>query len=161
EFYAASEGREAAILVALNLGGQPEPTTPPVEPAAPPVASGVAQLVAIDESSLALVGSLLIVTIQTPSEESGAAPEIAAPTISTPVGLGQRSESQTYGNGEEIGEDGAAAGDGLPTETAPAHGPMTWERFVLGTDQALERYAREHREKTAPEPRDQPLSRPT
>ena len=52
QFYAATEGREAAVLVALSLGGELGPTAGAA--ARPRIA--VAQLVPLQESSLALVG---------------------------------------------------------------------------------------------------------
>src|SRR5262249_11272879 len=70
EFSGPPEGREAAILVALSLGGQ-SPLPPPItEPSVTPAGTDVAQLVALDDSSLALVGSLVIVTVETSSGES-------------------------------------------------------------------------------------------
>src|SRR5262249_26279899 len=128
EFYAATEGRESAILVALSLGGQSALPPPFTDPPPSPVETGVAHLVAIDDSSLALVGSLLIVTIETPTEESTAPTEISAETSFPPDGLGQSDSSHSLGNSEETTED-TAGGEDQATEITPARGRMTWERF--------------------------------
>ena len=65
EFYAATEGREAAALVALSLGGEIAPVTT----LSPSPTVAVAQLVPLQESSLALAGTLLIVTLESPAGE--------------------------------------------------------------------------------------------
>src|SRR4051812_18573622 len=62
QFYAATEGREAAALVALSLGGVAAAPVP-LEPVGSPQPV-LAQLVPLQESSLALVGTLLILTIE-------------------------------------------------------------------------------------------------
>ena len=64
QFYAATEGREAAALVALSLSGASAAPCPRSRPSRRPA---VAQLVPLQESSLALVGTLLIVTIDSPA----------------------------------------------------------------------------------------------
>src|SRR5262249_5276514 len=144
EFYAASEGREAAILVALSLGGSITPPAPGETPGPLPVPAldaGVAQLVAIDDSSLALVGSLLIVRIEAAAGESGAGlPEIAAANIGVPAGLGQSASLQAPEASDALADLENSLGQGLLEEAPIARGKMTWERFVLGTDEAIERF---------------------
>ena len=66
EFYATTEGVEAASLLAFILGGE--------TPAIPPIVSGPGegppQLVPPNDSSLPLVSTLLVMMIETPSAES-------------------------------------------------------------------------------------------
>ena len=64
-FYAATEGREAAILVALSLVPNTGSPTP-----APPL-NDIVQLVPLQESSLALAGTLLTLTIEPTAGEFG------------------------------------------------------------------------------------------
>jgi hypothetical protein len=164
EFYAASEGREAAILVALSLGGSITPSGPGETPGLLPVPApeaGVAQLVAIDDSSLALVGSLLIVTIETPSGESGAGlPEIAAANVAAPAGLGQSASLQAPDVSDALADPENSLGQGLLEEAPIARGKMTWERFVLGTDEAIERFTREDKDKATTDQKPQPAPKP-
>jgi hypothetical protein len=142
QFYAATEGQEAAALVALSLGaGAISPITPP----ASPTSSGVAQLVPLQESSLALVGTLLTVTIDA---SAGEIEGIAAQAFSsaTAISLGQSLLGQRGFVGLGMDEDeleptaqtiGQAASPVSPS--APA-----WQRYTLGTDEAIERFDREH-----------------
>ncbi len=147
QFYAATEGREAAALVALSLvGGEISGLT------ALPPSSGVAQLVPLEESSLALVGTLLTVTIESSAGELTNASEteaIAALAVSfaEPTSLGQPVLGQTgpFGpNGDEtelLVATLESTGARQSTTTSPA-----WQRYTLGTDEALERFDREHPE---------------
>jgi hypothetical protein len=136
QFYAATEGQEAATLVALSLGvGAFSPISAPASPAS----SGVAQLVSLQESSLALVGTLLTVTI-----EASAGQTEALSTSS--VSLGQSVLGKGGFAGLGIDDDELEA-----TEPAidPAAGPVNpsapaWQRYTLGTDEAIERFDREH-----------------
>ena len=57
QFYAATAGREVATLVDLSLGGETQP---------PPPANNLAQLVPLQQSSLAVVGTLLVTMIESP-----------------------------------------------------------------------------------------------
>ena len=147
QFYAATEGREAAALVALSLGGGEISGL-----SALPPSSGVAQLVPLEESSLALVGTLLTVTIESSANEltnAGETEAIAALALSSaaaaslgqPV-LGQRGLVGPNDNDTELliatlDSPGTRQG----TTAAPA-----WQRYTLGTDEALERFDREHPE---------------
>jgi hypothetical protein len=99
-----------------------------------------------------LVGSLLIVTIETPLAESTTLATEGAPvTAAATTGLGQSTLPE---DDDILGADEAEA----LAQEAPAprahNGAMNWERFVLGTDEALERFEREHRAKplVAPSP---------
>jgi hypothetical protein len=169
QFYAATEGREAAALVALSLGGQIAPG--PVLTPSPTVA--VAQLVPLQESSLALAGTLLIVTLESPAGdvhpgtvgtvEIGAEAEAAPPVSSAvplaasqaalsvssavPLAAGQGAVA-AQGLGDDAGRgDEPAAEPGGPAAGVPAAttGP-SWQRLILGTEEALERFNRQHPE---------------
>jgi hypothetical protein len=167
QFYAANEGREAAILVALSLTGESGlpgaggtgTGTGPINPSIPET---VAQLVPLSETSLALVGSLLVVTIESPAVEltvGSAQSEAASSTGALATGpgagaLGQSVLSQSGpGLGERIGDQDPGQPEQPPatnasTTTTPS--TMSWQRFVLGVDEALERYNREHQESSSP-----------
>jgi hypothetical protein len=149
QFYAATEGREAAALVALSLGGTISPLPAPNAP----TEITVAELVPLHESALALAGTLLIATLGSQAGEvdlGAVEPEaLAAVSASSAVPLtaGQGVPVQalggdTNGGGHEPAaeRDGTAAG--MP---APASGP-SWQRLILGTDQALERFNSQHPE---------------
>jgi hypothetical protein len=152
QFYAATEGREAAVLVELTLTG--ESGLPSSAGAlSPSIPENVAQLVPVSESSLALVGSLLIVTLETPASElSVSSAEIAAATGTGALAAGPGAVGQSL-----VGHGGSGLGEGTgdlefdqaeqPSAAIAPAKTMSWERFVLGIDEALERYDREHREK--------------
>jgi hypothetical protein len=145
QFYAATEGREAAVLVALSLGGQIAPGPAP----GPSPTVAVAQLVPLQESSLALAGTLLIVALESPAgavppgavgpeAEAGAASSVSS---AVPLTAGQGVAAQ--GLGDETG--GGDEPDG-PVAGAPAATTGLWQRLILGTEEALERFNREHPE---------------
>ena len=138
QFYAATAGREVATLVDLSLGGETQP---------PPM-NNLAQLVPLQQSSLALVGTLLVTMIESPGAEVNLSPAETETTtalafsLATPVGQG------TPGQG---GNDNAGGGGdeeaGKPEDAAANRaGPdaSSWQTFVLGTDEALEQFQREH-----------------
>ena len=150
QFYAATEGREAAALVALSLiGGDVSPLAPPPASQAP---GGTAGLVALQETSLALVSTLLTLTIDAsagPAPEASEADAVAAGAISTAqavlAGVGQQvsgrdrlldreAEPGEHDSDENTQPAGAA---GLPVIPG-------WMRFILDIDEALERFDREH-----------------
>jgi len=145
EFYGASEGREAAVLVALSLGGEIGPLSSSTSSATPTVA----QLVPLQESSLALVGSLLIVTLPSSASELNLGPtETEAATAQSlssvaPVGSGQSvlTQSRADGTGSANGEPAKPEG---PEASADLPAAPPWQPLVLGTDEALERFDREH-----------------
>jgi hypothetical protein len=159
QFYAATEGRESAVLVELTLTG--ESGLPSAAGAlSPSIPENVAQLVPVSESSLALVGSLLIVTLESPASElSVSSAEIAAATGTGALaaGPGAVGQSLVVRGGNELGEGTGDLELGQAEQPSTAIAPaktMSWERFVLGIDEALERYDREHQEKapSAPTP---------
>jgi parallel beta-helix repeat protein len=153
QFFAATEGREAAVLVALSLTGTSGASTSP-SAITPVIPESVAQLVPLQESSLALVGTLLVVTIETPvgelsetTAQTGTALSPASASAAA-VALGQsvvgKDSRGTDGTGEEILDQ-----PGQP-QSSSAGSTRAWERFVLGTDEALEQYDREHSKPSAP-----------
>jgi len=141
EFYGATEGQEAAVLVALSLGvGTTNSTVP--------------SLVPLQESSLALVGTLLVVTVESSAGyvDLGLAETEAA--ISLPSGAASGLGQSLLGQGS--GYDTAAAGPEPPAQrdqaAARAEIPSTpgWMRFLLGTDEAIERFNRAHPDLSSP-----------
>jgi hypothetical protein len=156
QFYAASAGREAAALVALSLGGEIAPLAAPAAPSTPVVA----QLIPLQESSVTLVGSLLITTL--PSNEAEvslgrAETEVAATVSQSSSGPVAPNQSVLV----EIRSDETGGGDEAPAQApaarAEAEAPAGfWQRHVLGTDEAIERFDREHPDLFQPRPADPP-----
>jgi hypothetical protein len=138
QFYAATAGQEAAALVALSLSGE----TPAQSQSGSALGtiSNVAQLVPLNESSLALVGTLLTLTIAAPGSETNleSAEAAAAVTSTASVSLGQSVYPQGArddagsGDGEKVADAEAAAKPASASASA-------WERFILNLDEALER----------------------
>jgi hypothetical protein len=150
-FYAATEGREAAALVALSLGAEIAPLTSPSASATPVVA----QLVPLQETSLALVGTLLIATIDPQAGEAhlgSVEPEAEAAvalTVSSaaPPGVGQGvsvpgSGGETGGGGDEPEGNPEAQPTVVP---APSSGP-SWQRLILRPEEAIQKFNRQHPE---------------
>ena len=161
QFYAASAGREAAVLVALSLGGEIAPPSPLPSPT-----PTVAQLVPLQESSLALVGTFLITTLPSSGTEVnlGLAETEVATTMSLstigPVAQGQSAAAQSRG------EDTGASGDETPTQPEPAKAgaeppAASWQQRVLGTDEALEQFDREHPDLSRPGREAPPETKPS
>ena len=145
QFYAATAGREAATLVGLSLSGEAQSEAAALPS---PSTNNLAQLVPLQQSSLALVGTLLVTMIESPGAEVNLSPVETETTtalafsLATPVGQG------TPGQG---GNDNAGGGGdeeaGKPADVAANRaGPdaSSWQTFVLGTDEALEQFQREH-----------------
>jgi hypothetical protein len=138
QFYAATEGRESAILVALSLGGEFAPVstsfTLTVEPS----------LVSLQENSLQLVGTLVVVTIE--SSANGAnfgLAEIEAATAlsgSAAQGLGQSALPANQFGESVSGWDEQSAKPPQP-EPLPS---TSWQRFLLGTDESIEKFSRDN-----------------
>ena len=173
QFYAATEGQEAAALVALSLGGGPIAV---LSAPASPISSGVAQLVPLQESSLALVGTLLTMTIEsstgglTNASEIGAISALAlssavsasgeltnaseigaisalALSSAAPASLGQPVFARAGLSGlESDGNEEQAVIPENPAATPGAPSGAAWQRYTLGTDEAIERFDREHPE---------------
>ena len=169
EFYAATSGREAASLVALSLSGETLAQTESGTSLS--AVNNVAQLVPLQESSLALVASLLTLTVSPTdgeqsalSAQSESAVSVAAPPGSS-ASLGQSVSGQSGRNlagideAEKAGESPDPANPGQPATTP-------WERFVIGLDAALEQFGREFQNrilkpKTPPTEHDQPQTKPS
>jgi hypothetical protein len=151
QFYAATEGREAAVLVALSLGG--EFILAPLAPGSagiptPPV---VPQLVPLEASSLAIVGTLLVTTLPSSTGEVNLEPgasevaSVVSVTSAVTVGVGQgvvnHDQSDDGAGGDEQNpepEQDKAANEAI--ESAP------WKRFIIDTDEAIDRFNRAHPE---------------
>src|SRR5262249_46760081 len=106
------------------------------------------QLVALQETSLPVVATVLTLTIAVPGEEPGAvaAESGALGVVATVAGggpsAGQGLIASARGGGAAAGQTEEAAAPGaaaaaVPTVLSP------WERFVLGLDAALEELDRE------------------
>jgi hypothetical protein len=152
EFYGASEGREAAALVALSLGGEIAPALAPVAPVTP----AVAQVVPLQESSLALVSTLLITTVPSSTTEVNLEP--AGNEVATTVSLATTAAA-SFGQSAPVqprGGEGGGSGDEPPAPTPEAKAAAdvpaapSWQGHVLGTDEAIERFDREHPDLSQP-----------
>jgi hypothetical protein len=175
QFYAATEGREAAALVALSLGGgsateaaieaEAAPLLTPPAPATPVVA----QLVPLQETSLALVGTLLITTLPSSISEANLGPTeseataVAAQSVSsaTPASVGQGLTAENRHGDDAGGEDEPPAKPEEPKDLSNLPAAAPWQRFILGTDEALERFDRDHPGLLPPRPTDAPATHPT
>ena len=93
----SSAGREAASLVAMSLGG--ETLAQNSTDAALGTFSNVAQLVPISETSLALVGSLLTLTIASPDGELASESADAASIASVATSIGSLGQSNLRSDG--------------------------------------------------------------
>jgi hypothetical protein len=148
-------GRGAAALVALSLGGEIAPLASPAAPAAPVVA----QLIQLQESSVTLVGTLLIT--KPPSSEVevslGLAETEVAATVSQSFS-GPVAPNQSVLVQSRSDESG---GDELPAQPPAARAEPEapagfWQRHVLGTDEAIEKFDSEHPELFVPRPDNPP-----
>ncbi len=145
-FYAATEGREAAILVAINLIGNTASPTPVLP------SNDIIQLVSLQESSLELVGTLLTLTIEPASSGIGLVPIEASAISNGALSLGAetsfgQSVTQRGGNGIE---DSPVEVEGNPENGAAGPfptGSSTRDRLILGLDEALDQFGRENRDR--------------
>ena len=169
QFYAATSGQEAANLVTLSLSGE----TLAQSQSDPSLASvnNAAQLVPLQESSLALVASLFTLTVSTsPAElavlsaESESAVSVAiarAPSASLGQSVSRQSGHDHTGSDEA--ENAGQFADGVNPDLPTA---SPWERFMLGLDAALEQFRREFQSrvlgpKNQPTERDHPKAKPS
>jgi len=147
QFYAATAGQEAATLVALSLSGEPQPQTAELPS---PSTNNLAQLVPLQQSSLAVVGTLLVTTIGSPAEEvnfgsaESEATTALALSLATPTSVGQGTPGQGWndGGGGRGDEEAGKTEDAAASRAGPD--ASSWQSFVLGTDEALEQLQREH-----------------
>ena len=134
EFYATNEGEASATLLGFQLeeGGS-------LSGLSLSAAAGSAQLVSLNETSLALVGTLLTLTLEMhdESEQSseGSTAQVAAAgpggAGQSLLGLGRNSEELEGTENTAV----AAAVSGSPA--------LSWARFVMGLDQAIEAIRRD------------------
>jgi hypothetical protein len=143
DFFAATAGREEAIPLAFDLGSV---TIPGPAPAA---LTTVAQLVPLRESSLSLVGALLVLTVPTPAGETEpAAGESVATTaaglVTGPAPSAGQSFSAQSGSATDQHEDPDAPADFGDGTSEPEDGSgypvprerSIWKRYFLGIDDA-------------------------
>jgi hypothetical protein len=126
DFFAANEGESSASLLSFELEeGGAGSTFSAAE------TGGSAQLLSLNESSIALIGSLLTITLETTddSAESSSA-EVAS---AGPGGAGQSLAYLSSSRDEsEQTEEGQAIS---PIDAQPE---LPWARYVMGLDQAIE-----------------------
>ena len=110
--------------------------------------NSVAQLVPLDESSVALVASLLTLTVSTAegefSLESSQSESIAS--AATALGAtGSFGQSMSRRAGGVLGgiDEAERAGESLEDADPGSSTATPWERFMLGLDKALEDFRRE------------------
>ena len=160
QFYAATEGSEAATLLTFQLGGETGmPTVPGLQP--------------LRDAALPLIATLLTLTIETSTAEfdlSTTNGEAAAAFSFLPVStvtIGQSlSEHASTGESENGEEE-------VPNEPKEPDLPVTqesssWQPFLMGLDEALDQFCRDSldqfmsRDQPAPEKAQPPhaLSKP-
>jgi hypothetical protein len=145
QFYAATAGRESAELVALSLGIETEAASP-LAAAAP--TSPVFQLVALNETSLPLVATVLTLTVPVPGAEFSLGPaEFEAATVASflpgaGISVGQGLAPTSRGGGPSGDEAVAAEEPGAAATEAVPGAISAWERMVIGLDEALEQFRR-------------------
>jgi len=143
--HAAPAGGRSAGLVALGLGVD---TALPLS--TPESSNTTARLVPLHESSLALVATVLAFTNEAHGNELMV--ELGQTDVRTganflpgePVSLGQhqsqrvREEGAERASREQTGDSTGAVANPVRSST------MTWKRFVIGLDEALDSFRREH-----------------
>jgi FG-GAP-like repeat/FG-GAP repeat len=145
EFFAATAGRVDAIPLYFDLAAAT------ISVPSPPSTTSGAQLVSLRESSLSLVGTLLIVSIPTEVDESGLAPSdsvasTAAALLTVPAtsagqsvgGQGGGATSQDDDSEPPVNsEDNPAETEKEPADP-PSRAGSIWKRYLLGIDDAQE-----------------------
>jgi hypothetical protein len=126
EFWTTNDGEQHASLVGFEF----QESTAETESAG----SSSATLVSLNQSSLALVGTLLTVTLDLQSETVEAS-EGAAALVASASGSAGQSLISTFRNPEEELED--LSDTAAAPEVQPA--AAAWARYVSGVDQAIER----------------------
>jgi hypothetical protein len=131
EFYATNEGESSASLLGFQLEEGGGGTSISLASST----GGGAQLLSLNETSLALIGSLLTVTLETQNESEqtseGATAQVAS---SGPGGAGQALTGRGHSSDELDELDGDSSA--FPLENLPR--TSSWARFVTGVDQAIE-----------------------
>ena len=159
QFYAGTEGVEAATLLAFDLdrkgGGVGGEVAAPVTPAV----QQVARLQSLSESFPALIATLLSVAADTTPGESEATNGVVAVPAGSPNATGalpnQPSPPVTVGGGTGDDADTVDQEVGMAAQVVPATAVLTpLARFVSGLDEAFEKVRLDARHgKTAPGPR--------
>ncbi len=131
EFYATTDGAESATL----LGFQLEETGALSANSSASSISGAAQLLSLNETSLALIGTLLTFTIESPSESEQTAEAAAAQAAASGPSSSGNTVAWTTRSSEDYDEFADLIASNQPIlQSAPA-----WARYVSGVDQAIER----------------------
>ncbi len=126
EFYATNDGDASASVVGFQLEESNAVST---------ATSGAsASLVSLNSSSLALLGTMLTITLETTTSEEGGMEAGASSAPSGSGGAGQSLLSRSSGPDEmtEMSEVPPITSPALPTQPS-------WSRYVTGVDQAIER----------------------
>jgi len=132
QFYAATEGSEAATLLTFQLGGETGmPTVPGLQP--------------LRDAALPLIATLLTLTIETSTAEfdPGAFDGEAAAAVSfLPVTAGQSLlELASYGDGE--GGDEQEPNEPKEPDLPVTQESSSWQPFLMGLDEALDQFCRD------------------
>jgi hypothetical protein len=140
DMYSGTEGREAAALLALSLGVQPSSSLP--------------SLVRLQESSLSVVGTLLPVMVESPAGNAdlGLAETASAASLSSGAasGIGQSLLGQPASNNFTVSGPEPPAVRGRALARASTANPPAWMQLLVGTDEAIERFNREHPDLSTP-----------
>ena len=134
EFYATTEGEESASLLGFQLeeGGSPSGLSPSET-------GGSAQLLSLNDTSLALVGTLLTLTLEM-HDETEQSSEGATALVGS-AGPGASGQSLLgLGRTPEEWEESENTSDEPAVSAQPA---LSWARFVMGLDQAIEAIRKE------------------
>ena len=132
EFWATNDGEQSASLLGFQLQESTAETSAAV--------SSSATLLSLNESSLALVGTLLTVTLDLQSETVESSEGTAALVAAASSGSAGQSLTGMFRSPEEEFEEFAEIA-AAPGARAPA--AAAWARYVSGLDQAIERVGRE------------------
>jgi Concanavalin A-like lectin/glucanases superfamily/FG-GAP-like repeat len=154
EFYGVTAGRESATLVTLSvqheattlvsLASSGETLAQTQSDSSLGAINDVAQLVPLNDTSLALVGSLLTLTIALPDSDVDLESAEAVFSVGSPLGASPSfGQSRFFAGGRN--EESASTDDGATdVASAPTNlvtsAASVWERFVLGLDEAFERF---------------------
>jgi large repetitive protein len=131
EFYATTEGEEFASLLGFQLE---ESATPESASLSVSTTGASPQLLSLNESSLALVGTLLTVTLELQSETEQTSEGSTAQVASA----GPGSAGQSLLGAIRTPEESEVLDDASAQATANPPTPLSWARYVTGVDQAIE-----------------------
>ena len=138
EFFAATAGSQSAIPLEFSLGAET------VSAPTPAPSNNFAQLIPLNESSLALVGSLLTVSLENPGSVSESEAETAVvfltapgPAVNQPL-LRQGCFTGTPGNDEEPVDPEAESVENEEAADPSSRDSSILKHFLLGKDDARE-----------------------